>query len=129
MHHAEAVLLIHHDQAQLFKLDAILNQRVRTDNKLRVPLRDVPPHVAFAILFQRARQQHNAVSSPFQDLASGKVMLLRQNFRRSHQRDLVAVFNGDDRGLKRDNRLPRSHIALQQPPHRRRRLHVGGNFL
>jgi len=75
--------------------------------------RDVAADVAFAVLFQRAGQQHDAVTGAFQNLPCGKIMLLRQNFRWSHQRDLIAVLNGDNRGLERHNRLARSHIALQ----------------
>ncbi len=44
-------------------------------------------------------------------------MLLRQNLSRSHQGDLIAILDGDDRGLKGDNRFARSHIALQETPH------------
>src|SRR5450755_1773076 len=55
-------------------------------------------------------------------------MLLCQNFRRRHQCDLVTIFNGDDRRLESDNRLARSHVALQQSPHGARHLHVGGDF-
>ncbi len=56
-------------------------------------------------------------------------MLLRQNLRRRHQRDLVAVFDGNDRRLEADNGLPRSHLPLQQTPHGIRLLHVRSNFL
>jgi len=43
-----------------------------------------------------------------------KIMLLRQNFGGRHERDLVAVFNGDDRGLEGHNGFARSHVALQR---------------
>jgi len=122
------MLLVHDDQAELLKFDAILNQRVRSDDELRIPLRDVAPHVAFAVLVERAGQQNDAVAGSFENLARGKIMLLRQNFSRRHQRDLVAIFNGDDRGLEGHDRFARSHIALQQTPHGAGRLHVGGDF-
>ena len=41
LHHSEAVLLVDDDQAQIFEFDAILNQRVRSDDQLRIALRDV----------------------------------------------------------------------------------------
>ena len=56
-------------------------------------------------------------------------MLRRENLGRRHQRDLVAVFHGDDRGLQRDDGLARADIALQQAPHRNRFGHVRGDFL
>ena len=102
---------------------------MRPDNQLRVPLRDVPAHVPLAILLERSGEQHDAIAGVFQNLPRRKIMLLRQNFGRSHERDLVAVLDGDDGGLKRHNRLARSHVALQQTPHRIRRLHIGGDFL
>ena len=91
-------------------------------------MRDVASRVAFAALVERAGQEHDAVSRSFENLAGGKIVLLRQNFSRRHQRDLVAVFNGDDRGLKGDDGFARSHVALQQTPHGAGRLHVGGDF-
>ena len=39
-------------------------------------------------------------------------MLLRQDLGGCHQRDLVAVFYGDDRGLEGYDRFARTHIAL-----------------
>ena len=128
LHHAEAVLFVHDDQAEIFEFDAVLNQRVRSDDELRVSLRDVAADVAFAVLFERAGQQHDAVSGSFENLARGKIMLLRQNFGRRHERDLVAVFNRDDRRLEGHDRFARSHVALQQTPHGAGRLHVGGDF-
>src|SRR5882724_2331351 len=56
-------------------------------------------------------------------------MLLRQDFSRRHERDLISIFNRDDGSLKRDNRLAGADIALEQPAHRKGRLHVGGDFL
>ena len=56
-------------------------------------------------------------------------MLRRQNFRGRHQRDLVAVLDGDDRSLERDDRLAGADVALQQAAHGRRLGHVGGNLL
>ena len=129
LHYAEAVLLVHDNQAEVFEFHAILNQRVRSDHKLRVALRNVTPHVALSVQLERAGEQHDAVTGLFQNLPCRKIMLLRQNLGRRHERDLIAVFDSDDRGLESDNRFARADIALQQTPHRVRRLHVGRNLL
>src|SRR5712664_190897 len=100
-----------------------------TDHELSVSLRDVPSDGPFTILFERPCEQHNAVSGFLENLPGGKIMLLRQDLGRRHERDLISVFNRDDSGLKRDNRLARADIALEQPAHRKGRLHVGGDFL
>ena len=56
-------------------------------------------------------------------------MLLREDFSRRHERNLVPVFYGDDCGLESHDRFARSHVSLQQPPHQKRLLHVGGDFV
>ena len=55
-------------------------------------------------------------------------MLCCENFRRRHQRDLVAILDGDNRCFERDNGFSGADIALQQTAHGRGLGHVGGNF-
>ena len=55
-------------------------------------------------------------------------MLRCQNLRRSHQRHLVPVLDGNHRRLERHDGLPRPHVTLQQPTHRCRLLHVIDNL-
>src|ERR1035438_2197866 len=90
---------------------------------------DVAPDVALAVLLEGPGEQHDAISGLFQNLARREIMLLRENLGRSHERDLVAVFDSNNGRLKGHDRLPRSDIALQQTPHGIRRLHVGRDFL
>ena len=56
-------------------------------------------------------------------------MLLSQDLCRRHEGDLISVFNRDDGSLKRDDRLAGTDIALEQPTHRKGRLHVSRDFL
>ena len=55
-------------------------------------------------------------------------MLRGQNFRRRHQRHLVAVFDHDRGRLERHDRFPAAHVAFQQAVHRKRLFEVAGNF-
>ena len=55
-------------------------------------------------------------------------MLHGENFRGGHQSSLRAVFDGDDRGLQRDDGFAAAHVALQQAIHGERLFEVGGNF-
>ena len=123
------MLLVDHYQAQILEFDAVLNQSMRSDNELRTTLRNVPTYVALAIVLQRSGQEHDAVSRTFQNLTGGKIMLLRQYFSRRHERHLIAVFDGDNGGLKRHDRLARSNIPLQQTAHGMRLLHIRGDLL
>ena len=129
LQHAEAVLLVDDDQAELVELHILFQQGVGADHQLGVALRDVPAGVALAVLLHGAGQQHDAVAGLFQDSPRRKVVLGRQNLRRRHHRHLVAVLHGDDGGFEGHDRLARAHVALQQPSHGRRLPHVVGNFL
>src|SRR5579859_259243 len=51
-------------------------------------------------------------------------MLRGQDFRRSHERRLISVLDGDHCSFERDQRLARTNVALQQAAHGNRRLHV-----
>src|SRR6266550_936819 len=102
---------------------------MRPDHKLSVALRNMAADSPLAVLFERPREQHNAVSSFLQNLARREVMLFRQNLCRRHEGDLISIFDRDDGSLKRDNRLAGADIALEQPSHWKGRLHVGRDFL
>ncbi len=123
------MLLIHDHQPQLGKLDFLLQQRMRPNYQLCVSLRDMPPHLPLAVRLQRSRQQHNAVPGILQNPPRREIMLLRQNLSRRHQGHLASVLNRNDGRLEAHDRLTRSHVPLQQTPHRIRLLHVGRNFL
>ena len=56
-------------------------------------------------------------------------MLPRQNFRRRQQHRLVSVLDRNDGGFRGNQRLAAANVALQQPAHGMRRLHVFGDFL
>ncbi len=83
-----------------------------SDDKLSVALCNVAPNGTFTVLFERTGQQHNAVSGFFENLTGRKIVLLREDLGRRHERDLVSVFDGDDGSLERDDGLARTDIAL-----------------
>ena len=55
-------------------------------------------------------------------------MLPGQDFRRRHQRRLIAVGDAHQHRVQRDDRLAAADVALQQPVHRHVAGHVGGHF-
>ena len=122
------MLFVDDDQAQFGELDFFFEQGVRADDELRVALGDVAADFALAVGFERAGEQNDAVSGVFENAAGGKVMLLRENFGRRHERDLAAIFDGDDGGFEADDGLAGPDIALQQTPHGIGLFHVGGDF-
>ena len=82
----------------------------------------------FLGVFHAADEQFDFVAGFFEDASRGKKMLHRKNFRGSHQRGLAIIFDGDHRGLQRDNGFSAAHIALQQAVHGHGLFQVGGNF-
>ena len=102
---------------------------MRADHELRVALPNVASNFTLAIRFERAGEQNNAVARALENSASGKIMLLRQNFGGRHEGDLASIFDGNDGGLETHDGLARPHITLQQTPHGIRLFHVGCNFL
>ena len=80
---------------------------------------------AFALLRrQRAGKPRDAHAQAFEPQRQLAVVLLGEDFRRRHERDLLARFDGLQRGQRRDDRLAGADVALQQPLHRRRALQV-----
>ena len=56
-------------------------------------------------------------------------MLLGQDLGRRHERHLQAVLHRHQRRQQRDDRLAGADVALQQPVHRLRPLHVVDDLL
>ncbi len=67
LHHAEAMLLVDDDQAELVELDCLLNERMRADHQLRVALRDVMTRLLLAARLLRAGEQHDAIAGGFEN--------------------------------------------------------------
>ena len=53
-----------------------------------------------------------------------EVVLLGEHLGRRHERPLVAALHRHEQRGERDHRLARTHLALEQPVHRRGRRHV-----
>ena len=64
-----------------------------------------------------------------QQLSQAEKVLLGENLGRRHERHLQAVLHRDERREQRHDRLARADVALQQPVHRRRPLHVVDDLL
>ena len=72
----------------------------------------------------RSRQERHPEARRLEQPGDVHEVLLGQNLGRRHERDLQIVFHRDERGEQRDDRLAGADVALQQPVHRLRQLHV-----
>jgi hypothetical protein len=55
-------------------------------------------------------------------------VLVGEDLGRRHERALIAVFDRDEQGQERDDRLPRADVPLQEARHRMRRAQVGADL-
>ena len=125
---AEAVLLVHDHQAQAREFHLRLEQRVRPHDELRRAGSHALERRLFLRRFHSADQQLDAVAGARKYFSRGQIMLHGENFRRRHQRGLVAVFDHDRRRFQRHDRLAAANVALQQAVHRHGAFQVRGDF-
>ena len=146
---AEAVLLVDDHKRQIAKSGLATHKRLRADDDLRFPRTD-PLEGRRAALGRLAPQQELDADATGTDsslliakepLERGEV-LAGQELRRGHQRCLIAGRPavgprrgtgdpGGDRGedaIERHGRLAAADIPLEEPVHRFRAGHVGGNL-
>jgi hypothetical protein len=144
----EPVLLVDHRHGQVLELHPLLDQRVGSDHQVDLAGSDPLQHAGPALAGD-ARRQHPVGELPVgplvaqdqlalgpvlahlvgahrrEELAHLQEVLRGQDLGRGHDGRLVAGLDRDHRRVQGDHRLARSDVALQQPVHRRRPLHVG----
>ncbi len=128
LHDAEAVLFVDDRQTQLAERDRLLHERVRADDEMNGAGSELGLHFAPLPRRRRAGQQREAEARVFQQPPDGDEVLLGEDFRRRHERHLETVLHRDERRHQRDDRLARADVALQEPVHRLRPLHVADDF-
>ena len=139
LRHAELVLLINDDEAEVVGSKAGLNQSVRANRQKR-GARSAERGIGRAVFFHvrcsmfdvrcspAAGPQFHADSQRPEPTVERLKMLFRQNFRRRHQRDMVTAFQSHQRGAGGHGGLARANIALQQTAHRRLAAQVATDF-
>jgi hypothetical protein len=89
--HAEAVLLVDDQQAQVGKSDVALQQLVRADENVDLAGLEATPHVPCIRGALEARQHLDAHGPAGEAVAEGVVVLLRQQRGRHQHRDLAPL--------------------------------------
>ncbi len=124
LHHAEAVLLVDDGEAEVLPFDVLFDQRVRADTDMGQAFGHQFLELRFFALRRRAGEQNRHVAQFVEQVLEIEVMLAGQDFGGRQHRRLVAVLDGDDRGLGGHQRFAAADVALQQAAHGMRRLHV-----
>ena len=117
---AEAMLLVDHDEPEILIGDRLLKDRVRADQDVDRPCGE-PHQRRLAHLALVAPGEHRDLDrQPGERAAQRFVMLSREDLGRREQRRLRARLDRDEHRERRDERLARADIALQQAQHRLR---------
>ena len=116
--HAEMLLLVDDQEAEVLELDPLAEQRVGADG-------DVDRAVGDALLDARelrradeARGLADLDRQPAEALLEGAGVLAGEQRGRRDQRHLLAVHGGDEGGAERHLRLAEADVAADEPVHR-----------
>ena len=129
LQHAEPVLLVDDHESEPAERDVALNERVSADDEVNRAGCDLGQLLASGGRRRRARQKRDAKPRIAEQARDVQEVLLREDFGRRHEGDLEAVLHLDKRRKERDDRFSRADVALEQPVHRMRPLHVVDDFL
>ena len=127
--HAEPVLLVDHDDAERRERHPLLDERVRPDDDRRLAGRDELERLAGRGRGHRARQQLDGDRRVLEQRRERPVVLAGEEVGRGEQRSLHPGPRRSRQRVRRDRRLARAHVALEQSEHRRRAGEVAADVL
>ncbi len=117
----EAVLLVNHGEPKTAEGHRRLDQRVGADDRMQRAIGKTAHHLLTVGPRRAPRQQSHRkarLRERCEELAQSAIVLLCQDLRRRHQSDLVAGVDDQRHQQRRDHRLARPDVALQQAVHR-----------
>ena len=123
--HAEPLLLVHHDKAEVFERDVRGDDPVGADHDIHAAIGE--PRDDFFLLRDgtvaaQELDRHRILAHPLPERLE---MLLREHGRRRNDDSLLSAAHRLERRADCDLGLAESDIAADQPVHRAHRLHVG----
>ena len=124
LHHAEAVLLVDHEQAEALEPDVALEQAVRADHDVNVTCLQSLDRARLRLVIDESREHLHHDREVLQALAKNVEVLLREHGGGCQQRDLLATHGRLERGAQRELGLAKPDVPAQQSVHRPVRLHV-----
>ena len=123
--HAEALFLVHDEQAQVAEQHVLREQPVRADDHVHLPRRQVVDGDLLLGLGAEAAHHVDAHGESGEAFAQRLQVLKREDRRRREDGDLLAVHHGLERGAHGHFRLAVPDVAAEQAVHGHRRFHVG----
>jgi len=132
---AEAVLLVDDDEPEVGELYFFFDESVGADGEVGFAAEDAGTGVALGAEVERAGEEGDAVGAAGvrgdgvgEELFGGEVVLCGEDFGGGHHRYLVAVFDGYQGGLQRDDGFAGAYVSLQEAAHGLGGAHVGDDF-
>jgi len=122
--HAESLLLVDDEQAEIAEGDVFGEEPVRADDDVDAPGGQVGDDRLLLRLAAEAAHHLDAHGKAGEPLLERLLMLEGQHGRWSQKRDLLAVHDGLECRAHRDLGLAVAHVAAEEPVHGRRELHV-----
>jgi len=125
--HAKTMLLVDHGERQCLEHHVILDQRVGTDQEIDLATRQPRQDIAPLLALFASGEDRDPQARAFGQWRNGLDVLARKNFRRRHQRRLLAGLGHRGGSQQRHHGLARSDVALQQPQHADRLAQIVGD--
>ena len=128
---AEAVLLVDHDQPERAEAHVASTSACVPTTQVDAAAGSISRRAARAAPRRSSRRSAARRGTATAAAAArwSEEVLLGEDLRRRHERDLQTVLHGDERGEQRDDRLPGSDVALEQAVHRLRTLQIVDDLL
>ena len=123
------MLLVDDGEAEGAEADVIFDERVRADEDGDTAVLEAGVYLAALLGGAAARKERAPHASSFEVPAHIGVMLLRQDFRRSHDARLESVAVGNQACQHGDHGLAGTDVSLQQAVHLMAAGQVGTYFL
>ncbi len=124
MLHAEALLLVDDDQAQILEHDTLRENAVRTDHHVHRAGGDFFGNLAGFLDLLEAGEHANLHGKTGETLGEGFVVLLGEQGRGHEHGDLLAVLHGLERGAHGNLGFAEAHVARDEAVHGDFLLHV-----
>ncbi len=129
------MLLVDDDQAEVGEVYVVFDEGVGADDEVDLAAEEAGAGVALGAVVKRAGEEGYAVGTLSagrdffaEELARGEVVLRGEDLGGRHESDLVAVFDGDERGLEGDDGLAGAYVALEETAHGLGAAHVGDDL-
>jgi hypothetical protein len=124
MRHAEALLLVDHDQPEVGELHILANQPVRADQDVDLAGAEALHRLLLLLRGFEAADRLDVERVVRHPLLERAVMLLGEHGGWHEDRDLLTEFDGLECGAHRQFRFAVTHVAAEEAIHRARALHV-----